>query len=211
MSGWIKIPDNWIENHKIEELGAEAVMLHLSALSLCSRQGSDGHLPSSALRRLWPCTDEDTAVKQLEAAEEWQRNDEGWFLPNWNVHLLAADEVERRREISRTTSERYRRHKAGDHSMCDRCAAVKAGDASRDTSVTTSVTRTRNATTRLDSERSSEERGEVENGADPDGAAAPLGRATHAVDWDVDTNGYLCLCGLPARNPVHTDAERYAS
>lgn len=174
MSGWVKIPDNWVESDKVEGLGAEAVMLHLSALSLCSRQGSDGHVPRRALRRLWQAPDIDQATARLEAAGEWQPTAVGWFLPNWNIHLLSADEVDRRRELSRVTSERYRRHKAGDHSMCDRCAAVKAGDASRDKSRATSVTSL--VTPRLDSTRSDsgEERGES---ADRLGADAPPGRA----------------------------------
>lgn len=62
------------------------------------------------LRRLWPAADVELAVKRLEEAGEWQRTDTGWYLPNWNVHLLAASEVEHRNQQSRETSERYRRH-----------------------------------------------------------------------------------------------------
>lgn len=173
MSGWVKIPDNWLESNDIEELGGEAVLLHLSALAYSCRQASDGRLNRRALRHLWRVQDLEATVAQLEKAGEWEPGDDTWLLVNWRTHLLAADEIEHRRQSSRESSERYRRHKAGDHSLCERCSAVRAGDRSRDTSRQTSVTSldsTRNDSTRLDAKQ--ERRGETEDGADPRSARA---------------------------------------
>jgi hypothetical protein len=106
------------------------------------RHGSDGKIPTRALRRLWPVGDVETTLKVLDEAGEWQPTDEGWYLPNWREHLLSNQEVEHRRQVSRETSERYRRHKAGDHSMCERCSFVRGdtpGDTSRHVSVTSPV------------------------------------------------------------------------
>lgn len=140
MSGWVKIPDNWLESDDIEKLGSDAILLHLSALSYSCRQGSDGRLPTRALRHLWPVEDAASAINVLSSAGQWVEAPDGWTLANWNVHLLANSEVEHRRKVSRESTERYRRHKAGDHSMCERCSVVKGGATSPDWSPTTSLT-----------------------------------------------------------------------
>ena len=75
-------------------------MLHLSALSLSSRQSTDGKLPRRAVRRLWPCDDVDTAVKALEDCGLWKRPRRAGELTTWNDHLLSAAEVDRRRKAN---------------------------------------------------------------------------------------------------------------
>lgn len=203
---WVKIPDLWLESDDVEALGSDAVVLHLSALAYCSRQGTDGRLPIGALRRLWPVADTATAIKALEVAGEWQQAADGWLLINWRNHLLSAAEMEHRREVSRQTSERYRRHKAGDHSMCERCSFVKrgdvSGDASRDVSVTSLVT------SRLVSSRNEVRETRGEQGGD-DAAAATSPRR----EWDAPHpftahgHGFDCAeCPLPAGHPIHAGA-----
>lgn len=195
MSGWVKIPDSWLESDEVERLGSEAVMLHLSALSYSCRHGTDGKIPDSALRRLWPVSDLETVIKVLAEAGEWQRTDVGWFLPDWQLHLLSRQEVEHRRQVSRETSERYRRHKAGDHSLCERCSFVRAaGDTSGDTSGDLSVTSL--GTPRLDSTRNvvREERRDGEG--DGPGSA-------NAAHEPIEENGTCSLCNLPLHHPNH--------
>lgn len=145
MSGWVKVPAEWFERDDVEQLGAEVVMLHLSALAYSARQLTNGVVSRRQLRRLWPVDDLDAAADRLVSAGFWQATDDGFLIVDWRTFILAADEVASIREQSRITTERHRRHKADDHSMCDRCSAVRAGrngvrDASRDASVTTSVT-----------------------------------------------------------------------
>lgn len=127
MSGWVKAAEEWFEEPRIEDVGADAAMLHLSALAYCSRHLTNGHLPTRAMRRLYPVPEPDAAVEVLAKVGLWEATESGWFIAEWADHILAADEVAHRREQSRITSERYRRHKQDDHSMCDRCSAVKKG------------------------------------------------------------------------------------
>jgi hypothetical protein len=139
MSGWVKTSVDWFEDPLVEEIGADAAMLHLSGLAYCARHLTDGHLPTRALRRLYPVADLDASVKTLVEADKWQPIEGGFLLVEWADHILSADEVDRMREQSRISSERYRRHKNNDHSMCDRCSYVrKHGDAVTD-AVTDSV------------------------------------------------------------------------
>jgi hypothetical protein len=135
MSGWVKIPETWFEDETVEQIPSAAIVLHLSALADSARHLRDGRVPSRALRRLWP-DDMPAMVEVLLAAGWWEPTEGGWHIPEWRSFILSADEIERKRADSRESSERHRRHKAGDHSMCDRCSFVKAGDSSPDTSVT---------------------------------------------------------------------------
>lgn len=204
---WVKISDDWIDSRHVEDLGAEAVALHISALSFCSRQSTDGELPSRDLRKLWPADDLAASVARLEAAGEWETTDTGWHLVNWQQHLLSKAEVAHKREQSRITTERYRRHKDGDHSMCDRCS-FKRDDASRDKSQQTSVTplsSLRLDTSRLVSKRS--ERDETESGT-PGSASAPPDapqKKAPIVHPARGTDPYNCLCGLPVVHPLHQE------
>lgn len=125
MSGWVKVSAEWFESDEVEDVGADVAMLHLSALAYSARQMTDGRIPRRQLRRLWPVDDLDQAVRVLVDAGWWEAIGDGYAISTWRDHLLSADEVERKRASNRERQERFRRHKAGDHSMCQRCTAVR--------------------------------------------------------------------------------------
>lgn len=201
---WVRIEDTWLSADHIESLGAETILLHLTALSHCAAQESDGWLSQRALRRLWPVNDLAAAVAALEAAGEWAPADDGWQLANWHQHLLSAAEMTHRREQSRVTSERHRRHKAGDHTMCDRCSFVR-GDKSVTTSLTQSVTPLRLDSPRLVSKRS--ERDETENAGTASATATTApGKRELPPHPARGTDPFNCLCGLPNMHPIHKEA-----
>lgn len=144
-AGWVRIPSTWTDDVDIEALGSDAAMLHLSALAFSCRQLTDGHVPAKRVPRLWPVDDVDECVRLLVESGLWETTEDGYFLATWADHLMPSDEVEKRRRASAESSRRYRLHRDGDHSMCDRCAFVRTQgdgsrdqprDASRDTSVT---------------------------------------------------------------------------
>jgi len=125
MSGWVKTSDAWFEEARIEEIGADAAMLHLSGLAYSARHITNGLVPHRALRRLYPVADVDAALKTLTEAGLWRPTDGGFLAVDWADHILSADEVEHLREKSRISSERNRRHDRGDHSKCDRCWYIR--------------------------------------------------------------------------------------
>lgn len=140
MSAWIKIPSSWPEEDDVEDLGSDLAMFHISALAYSGRSLTDGQIPAKALRKLWPIDDPKAAADALVEAGLWTANDAGYEINDWRVHLLTADEINAKREQSRISTERHRRHKGGDHSMCDRCEWVRVNgpwterDQSRDSS-----------------------------------------------------------------------------
>lgn len=206
MSGWVKVPVDWFGDDEVEDRSAAAIVLHLSALADCARHLRDGRLPARTLRRLWPVPNVDDVVRELVDAGWWAEVDDGWQIVDWQTFILPADEVERMREQSRITSERYRRHKAGDHSMCDRCAFVRGGDKSRDASQqaspTASVTRLRTDPIRTEGEEREEAGPGGSAGAPPtrpaEVSALPLPPHPHTGD----------CCALPDIHPVHQAASR---
>ncbi|HWI42001.1 MAG TPA: hypothetical protein VNS81_00170 [Nocardioides sp.] len=114
----VKVSADWLDSDHIEDLGADAVLLMLTALAHSARQTSEGIVPRRQLRKLWPVASlEDTIVRLVDVGEVEEREGDLYFV-NWREFLLSADEVSRIKEQNRTRDERRRRHNKGDHSMC---------------------------------------------------------------------------------------------
>lgn len=201
MSGWVKVPADWFGDDGTEDRSAEAIVLHLSALADCARHLRDGRVPVRVLRRLWPVSNLSEVVRELADAGWWAEAADGWEIVDWQTFILPADEVEKKREDNRVRTERWRRHQAGDHSMCERCQFVKnaARNASRDAAHDATVTSLRSDPIRP----GGSERGEAAPGgsagappARPAGAELPL--PAHAPTGD--------CCALPDIHPVHREA-----
>lgn len=106
--------------------------MHLEALSFSNRYGLDGAIPRAALSRLTTEPDPEASAAALVSAGIWETTDEGWQL----VWLLddqpKAADVQRERaeakERMRGVRDRERRHKRGDHSLCDpaRCWVLRS-------------------------------------------------------------------------------------
>lgn len=201
MSGWVKVPEDFFSSEAVERLPAEVVLFHLSALAESGRHRRDGFVPSSWIRRLWLVDNPQAIVRDLVTNGWWQPADGGWLIRDWRTFLLSAAEIEHRRSVSRESSERYRRHKAGDHSLCDRCSAVR--DASRhasgDRSGDASVTSPDSIRSDPKGRRGEEGPGSVSANAEPTGAETrrPM---PHPRDPAGD------CCPLPAHHPVHSSS-----
>lgn len=69
---WLKIDDGFDENMKIEPLCDRAFRLHISALCLCSRKLSDGHISATSLKGMLAKTSATKRhVQELVDAELW--------------------------------------------------------------------------------------------------------------------------------------------
>ena len=114
----VKIPADWLDSDQIEDLGADAVLLMLTALAHSARQTSEGVVPRRQLRKLWPVADIDGAIAALVAAGEVEDRGADLYFVKWGEFLLSAEEVDRIKEQNRIRDERRRRHNKGDHAMC---------------------------------------------------------------------------------------------
>jgi hypothetical protein len=121
----VKVPTDWLNSEAVEDLGSEAVLLMLTALAYSAEQLTNGRVPRRAVRKLWPVADFDTTLSALVDAGEVR--DEGTDLQfvNWRDFILSSREVEQIREQNALRQERFRRHQKGDHTLCERCSAVR--------------------------------------------------------------------------------------
>lgn len=202
MSGWVKVPEDWFSSEAVERLPAEVVLFHLSALAESGRHRRDGFVPVGWMRRLWLVDDPHSVVRELVTNGWWQPTEGGWLIRDWRTFLLSAAEIEHRRSVSRESSERYRRHKAGDHSMCDRCSAVRdaSRDLSRDKSGDKSVTSPDSIRSDPKGRRGEEGAGSVSADAEP--TAATKRPPPHNYNPSGD------CCPLPPHHPVHAQSLR---
>lgn len=172
----VKVPADWLDSDQVEQLGADAVLLMLTALGYSARQLSEGDVPKRALRKLWPVGDLEAVTQRLVDAGEVIDKGNSLHFVDWREFLLTADEVDRIKEQNKVRDERRRRHNKGDHSICNPkyCKYAEPRDSSRENHVSPRVSHA--DPTRTDPTRTEPDvvRGEVrvEDGV-PDGAGAP--------------------------------------
>ncbi|GAA2178240.1 hypothetical protein GCM10009785_00070 [Brooklawnia cerclae] len=145
---WFKIDDSLHDHPKVRRAGAAAVGVWATAGSFSSAYKTDGFIPSWWVSG-WGKTGT-TAARKLVAVGLWNETERdgepGYQFHDWDDYQPTSDEIERDRESARERQRRSRerksRHAAGDHSMCDRCSAIRA-DVTRDNhrDVTRDITR----------------------------------------------------------------------
>lgn len=137
---WTRLSDDYAD--RTVALSGEAYRLHTNGLVWCNRTLSDGALPRhsipvvAALSRM-AGADLAPVITELIAAGLWVDEGENFQL-DWS-HQETSDAIRARADANRAhqqawrdrKAERERKHAAGDHSSCDRCWAVRAGDASK--------------------------------------------------------------------------------
>jgi hypothetical protein len=193
----VKLPADWLDSDRIEDVDADTLMLMLTALAHSARQTSNGVVPRRQLRTLWAVDDVDEAVAQLVQAGEVEDQGDRLLFVNWRDFILDADEVESIRAASRERSNRSRRHRQGDHSMCrpDYCQAAARnarGDGTRDVSGDATVRGSdadpiRSAPTRSDP---TAREGRSGKGRAPAARSAGAAQAASAAPWETS--------GIPA-------------
>src|SRR5919107_591781 len=74
MSGWVKIPEEWLGGPAIERLPAEGILFHFTALAHTARHSTNGQLDSMAVRKLWPVAEPAKVIGRLVAEGHWTPN-----------------------------------------------------------------------------------------------------------------------------------------
>jgi hypothetical protein len=150
--------------------------MYLEGLVWSNKQGTDGHIPRHAVRRVTDEEDPIGAAAELVDAGLWEETGDDWSIVGFLEDQPSRADVERIQTLARDRQRRQRQHRGGDHSLCDPryCQA-----ASRVTNAVTHDTRTDpSVPTRTEG---TEGRG---GGAAPSGAYAPTGRANRDVSRD---------------------------
>jgi hypothetical protein len=119
---------------------------HVDALCWSNRRLLDLLIPKRDVRRFAETADPDAAISGLVAKGWWEDRGEAWYVglvfPEWQQERA---DVERRQEAAAQRSRRWRKHRLGDHSLCDpaRCKPVDNSQNGREpaTSANANVTR----------------------------------------------------------------------
>ena len=120
---WTKLGDEWpIE---ARDLTDAEYRTQVDALCWSNLRLLDSLVPKRDVRRFAETDDPGTAVKGLVVKGWWENRGDSWYIglrfPEWQ---LEREQVEARKADNRLRQKRSRLHKVGDHSLCERCAAV---------------------------------------------------------------------------------------
>ncbi|WP_087503884.1 MULTISPECIES: hypothetical protein [unclassified Rhodococcus (in: high G+C Gram-positive bacteria)] len=189
---WTKYELKTIRDPRLTKLPRSQRLMYFEALAHANEYGTDGVIEYSDLRLFTDASKPAMIAQAFVAAGLWSdvsQNDgqksvrcqsKRWRIVDFLDEQLSAEEVQTRAKNSAITTERNRRHKAGDHSKCDpkRCWALQNVTRHDPGHVTTDVTSdvTMHDTKRHETKRSeSGVRSEVEKKppAPPPSAGAP--------------------------------------
>jgi hypothetical protein len=112
---------------EFEELGAEAMALHVAALCYCNRLLTDGRIPARKAGALFPLDDPDLAIKTLTDAGVWVETKTGYEIADFLTDQRPAETVLRERQLKSERQRRWRDKKSGRY-------AAEGVDASRNAS-----------------------------------------------------------------------------
>ena len=101
---------HWHSNPEFDDLSDTAWRVFTGALMWSNGRGTDGHVPARYVRTLHPDGPQPAACDELEAADLWRPNGDGYQLLGW-VELLGqstAEQVEHNKEVNRQKQARYR-------------------------------------------------------------------------------------------------------
>lgn len=108
MTTWIKLHDNFWENPKVLAAGEDAALLYVQGLSYCSRNLTDGRIPTAALRNLTAKKEARTLARILVREGLWTETASGWEVHDYTVVQRSRAQVESAREAARERQRKSR-------------------------------------------------------------------------------------------------------
>jgi hypothetical protein len=120
---WSKFGDNFNDRADFAPMSRSARLLVIELILWSNAQLTDGEIPRFMLRRI---TDSETIEADLKECLETgivQEHGEAYQV-DWSDQL-SKDQILSNRKATAERQDRYRRHKADDHSLCDYCQAIK--------------------------------------------------------------------------------------
>jgi|JI9StandDraft_1071089.scaffolds.fasta_scaffold44891_3 hypothetical protein len=94
---WVKLDDGFADHPKVIDAGPLASWLFVCGLAYCSRQLTDGFIPTGQVRRLADVERPDELVNTLIRVGMWQKVDGGYQVHDYLDYQPSADEVKRKR------------------------------------------------------------------------------------------------------------------
>jgi hypothetical protein len=103
------LPDRWLLEPLFDSLSDTAWRVHTFALMWSNQQGTDGHLPATSLRYLYPTTVPRNAIEELVNVKLWKRVGSSEFLIlDWAGTQTPAAVVEAQRQRKKANQQASR-------------------------------------------------------------------------------------------------------
>jgi hypothetical protein len=128
---WLKISDRALADPRFTRASRDARLLHLEALARSMGYEGDGSVPRHAIGHATDAADVEALAAELVGAGLWTATDDGWQVVFMLDDQPSPDEIARQKAYNRAKSARSRRHRVGDHSMCDPAWCRAARDTGR--------------------------------------------------------------------------------
>lgn len=104
---WLRIDDGFVEHERVEPLSDKAFRLHVTALCMCARKLTDGHISEKdALVTRTITGARQRHIEELELYGLWQLNGDGYQIRDYLDYNPTAEQV---REERRKAADRMRR------------------------------------------------------------------------------------------------------
>ncbi|HEX8095073.1 hypothetical protein [Jatrophihabitans sp.] len=112
--GWLlmvdaRLPEHWLYEPRTDLLSDRAWRTFTGSLMWSNSQGTDGRLPATSLRFLYPHGVDEATAAELITAGKWERlSDGGYRVLHWAKSQSLAADVERQRERNRANQQAKR-------------------------------------------------------------------------------------------------------
>jgi hypothetical protein len=104
-----RLPDHWLYEPRTDLLSDRAWRTFTGSLMWSNSQGTDGRLPATSLRFLYPHGVDEATAAELITAGKWERlSDGGYRVLHWAKSQSLAVDVERQRERNRSNQQAKR-------------------------------------------------------------------------------------------------------
>lgn len=114
---WVKMDDSFPEDPEMLDVGEEAAWLHFVAICYCSRNLTDGRLPSAMVPRLTSKRNPDRLVAALIGVGWWTEEGADYLIPAYLKHQRSRVQIEGDRESSRKRTEKSRDKSHGSNTV----------------------------------------------------------------------------------------------
>jgi len=105
---WVKLDDGFADHPKVAAAGHVAAWVYVAGLCYCSRQLTDGFIPTSVLRRLTDVPKPEQHAARLVEVGLWETCDGGWCVHNYADHQRTREQVDADREKWREKKKKQR-------------------------------------------------------------------------------------------------------
>lgn len=103
-----RLAESFLVNDRVDALADGAYRVFVNALVWSTSQGTDGRLPTRALRHLHPDGRRQDLIDELVRSSFWVVREDGFEIRNFLRYQTSAEQVDKARELARLRKQKQR-------------------------------------------------------------------------------------------------------